>query len=188
MALGCGNNCICSIHFQFQCNSFKNSSFQFDFLQIACLFPGIDFVTIWVFKVVVPIVLMSMFVFLYIFGVLRSIFAYKLGNAIMKKLGIRYKTPSPYLESMNKFQYIWNWIKRQFIYFYNIFVWIPRQGSTKKELIVLFNRTLNSFSAYISFIYIFIMTTASEIFVCTYQPNGMYTLNESPNIFWFVYF
>jgi hypothetical protein len=129
-----------------------------------------------------------MFVLLYIFGVLRSIFAYKLGNAIMKKLGIRYKTPSPYLKSMNKFQKSWTWIKRQFVYFYNLFVWIPRQGSTKKELVVLFNRTLNSFSAYISFIYIFMMTTASEIFVCTYQPNGMYTLNESPNIFWFVNF
>eukprot|EP01080_Neovahlkampfia_damariscottae_P012581 gene12581-6401_t len=159
------------------------SSLSFDFLQLECLFPFLDFTTIWIFKVLIPLILMMSFVLFYLFGVLRSIFAYKLGNLWMKRMNIRYITPPGYSsdEKMNKII----WIKRQFIWLYNLIIWIPRQGSTRKELAQLFHRMLNSLSAYVSFIYIFIMTTASEIFDCYRQPNGLYTLQSSPNLFCF---
>ena len=159
------------------------SSFSFDFLQFDCLFPFLDFTTLWIFKVLIPLFLMLSFVVIYLFGVLRSLFAYKLGNLILKKLNIKYMTPPEYPEDNSKTTKIW--IIQQFVWLYNLIVWIPRQGSTKKELALLFNRMLNALSAYISFIYIFIMATASEIFDCYRQPNGTFTLQSSPNLFCF---
>lgn len=41
---------------------------------------------------------------------------------------------------------------------------------------------MNSYMAFLSFGFIFIMTQASQLFICTKQMDGTYTLNASPDI------
>jgi hypothetical protein len=139
---------------------------------------------LWVLKMMIPIALVLVFVFIYLMGEFRSLFAGLIGYRIVKALGIRYVTPPSFQPIMTKTQEFKIWFTRQLVWIYNVFVWIPRHKSTRRDLKIFFNRLLNTLSAYISFLYIFMMTTAAEIFVCTSQKNKSYTLNESSDILW----
>ena len=63
-------------------------------------------------------------------------------------------------------------------------IWLIRQPSSRREMKMYFNRLLNTLSAYLSFLFIFMMTNSAEIFVCTKQKNGEFTLNSSSDILW----
>ena len=133
----------------------------------------------------IPLGLIVLFIVIYIIGELRSLFARTIGYRLMKSLKIQYMRPPDFTSEMTKIQNFQTWFIRQVIWVYNVFVWIPRHTSTRRDFKILFNRLLNTLSAYISFLYIFMMTTASEIFVCTSQKNGSFTLNESADILCF---
>jgi hypothetical protein len=64
-------------------------------------------------------------------------------------------------------------------------IWTFKHVSTRYDMKIFFNKILNTLSAYISFLFIFMMTNAAEIFVCTKQKNETFTLNASPNILCF---
>jgi hypothetical protein len=132
----------------------------------------------------IPIGLVLVFVIIYFVGELRSLFAGLIGSKIVKALGIRYMKPPSFQPIMTKTQEFKIWFVRQLVWVYNVLIWVPRHKSTRRDLKIFFNRLLNTLSAYISFLYIFMMTTAAEIFVCTSQKNGSYTLNESSDILW----
>jgi hypothetical protein len=163
----------------------STSNFNFDFLATACLFRGVSFVTLWILKMLIPLGLVFGFVLLYGIAELRSLFATFIGNKIVKAFNIKYKQPPIVTQEMSKGEFLKVRIMREVIWVYNVLVWIPRHTSTRRDFKILFNRLLNTLSAYISFLYIFMMSTASEIFVCTPQKNGSYTLNESSDILCF---
>ena len=77
---------------------------------------------------------------------------------------------------------ILNFIKNIIGGIINFFIWSLTEKSSGRELIKILNRIINAFFAFLSFSFIFIMTTASEVFVCTQQPDGLFTLNSSPDI------
>jgi len=163
----------------------STSNFNFDFLATACLFRGVPYIAIWILKMLLPPALILVFIFIYLLGEFRSLFAGTIGFRIINYFGIKYKRPPDYPIESTKKEEIKIWIIRQFIWLYNLFIWIPKHKSTRRDFKILFNRILNTLSAYISFLYIFMMTTASEIFVCTSQKNGSFTLNESADILCF---
>eukprot|EP01080_Neovahlkampfia_damariscottae_P008579 gene8579-404_t len=151
----------------------------------ACLLRGVSFVPLWIVKMLIPLGLVVLFIGIYIFSELRSLFAGTIGHKIVKAMNIKYLRPPDIEPEMSKFQSFQIWFIRQIIWLYNLAIWVPRHKSTRQDFKILFNRLLNTFSAYISFLYIFMMTTASEIFVCTAQKNGSYTMNESADILCF---
>jgi hypothetical protein len=136
----------------------------------------------------IPVALVLVAIVIYFIGELRSLFAAIIGHRIVTVLNIRYRKPPSYSTVSTKLGETKIWFIRQFVWLYNVFVWIPRHKSSRRDLKIFFNRLLNTLSAYISFLYIFMMTTAAEIFVCTAQKNKSYTLNESSDILWYLYF
>ena len=63
-----------------------------------------------------PNLVLLLFLFAYIFGELRSIFAKVIGNKIMTRFGPKYLTPTPYQNEQTKNEERLVWIKRQFVW------------------------------------------------------------------------
>jgi hypothetical protein len=124
-----------------------------------------------------------LFAFAYIFGVLRSLFAKVIGYKIITAMGIKYIRPWE-TNIKSKIKKVLFLILNEVFWLINLIIWSVKQKSSFYDMKVLFNRILNSFSAYVSFLFIFMIINAAEIFVCTKQRNGSSTLNESPNILW----
>jgi hypothetical protein len=141
---------------------------------------------IWFSKMTVPLFFIVIFAIAYLLGILRSLFARFIGYNLITFLKIKYIRPIPYKRNMNRCRRFLTWSVRQIIWYHNMIIWAFKQKSSFHDFKILFNRILNSFSAYVSFLFIFMITNAAEIFVCTKQNNGSFTLNESPNILWLV--
>jgi hypothetical protein len=48
----------------------------------------------------------------------------------------------------------------------NFTLWCLKETSSMKDLLSIFNKSLNAYLAFISFTFIYIITTSSTIFVC----------------------
>jgi hypothetical protein len=57
-------------------------------------------------------------------------------------------------------------IQNVIIFIINFTLWCCKETSSVKDLVTIFNKSLNAYLAFISFSYIYIMTTTSTIFVC----------------------
>jgi hypothetical protein len=167
------------------------SNFNTDFLSPNCIFPNIDYVTLWTLQMLMPIYFLVSFGILYILLIVRSINASILSNALkLIKINITFIRPlandSVYEEETEKkrnfFTKLIRTIRNIFTTILNLFIWTIVSPSSGRELVKILNRIINGFFAFLSFSFIFIMTTASEVFVCTKQPDGVYTLNSSPDI------
>ena len=64
----------------------------------------------------------------------------------------------------------------------NFNVWCLKHGKNRIELHNFFKKIINAYLTFLTACFAFMMTTASEIFVCTNQPNGISTMNASPDI------
>jgi hypothetical protein len=140
------------------------------------------------------------FIFLYITGITRAIFAKNIGKRVAKALGIKYITPYGSKDTLDDYQRskltktqklgtlivnIVKYIVNLLIWCVNFMIWMFKETQTKQELKTFFNKVVNSYLSFISIFYIRIMTTSSQIFVCTYQPDGSWTLNKSSDLFCF---
>ena len=152
-----------------------------------------------------PFLFILAFFFLYILLVLRSIFSSIIGYKISKCLKLKYKKPiednsdsdeEVDIKKKSKiglyFKSIFRSILNNFIWLRNVIVWGIREKSTFLQLRRLFNKVLGASLSFIVFFYLRIMTTSFQIFGCDYQPNGIYTLKESPDIvcfqgIWFIF-
>ena len=166
------------------------SNFNTDFLSPNCVFPGMRYSTLWIIQMFVPIGFVISFSILYLLILLRSLIASTIGHLCLRKiLKVKYIKPhqkqddeeikSRVQKLIKKIQFLG---KNGFITTINFIIWSISQGSTKRELLKVFNSIINAILSLLSFSFIYIMTTASEVFVCTRQPNGVMTLNASPDI------
>ena len=155
-----------------------------------------------------PFIFILAFFFLYLLLVIRSEFAATIGIKISKCMKLKYKKPQESdddsdeddLEKSSKITFklikyvktIIRMIINNIIWVRNIIVWGIREKTTALELRRLFNKVIGASLSFIVFFYLRIMTTSFQIFGCDYQPNGIYTLKESPDIVcfqgvWFVF-
>jgi hypothetical protein len=179
-------------------------NFNLDFLSPQCIITTMNWQTKWALETVLPFLFLLTFILLYVCGEIRSFLANHFGKHIPIKYMAFYE--SEYDELKNEGQipedfaapfttykqkailFLKEFIligKNVLVWLRNFCVWFIKQGLTRYQMQTFRNKCINSYTAFISFTYIFIITQASTIFVCTRQPNGSYTLNESPNIFCF---
>jgi hypothetical protein len=173
------------------------SNFNFDFISPECVFPGgvLTWQIRWVIYTAVPFAFSLAFLLLYILGEIRSFIAHRIGRCVPIPYMAFYQPPKRLMDlygikKKNIKQLIifyaselWLIIKNMLVWFRNFIVWFFRQGLTRHQMQTFRNKCLNSYSTFLSFTYIFIMTQASSLFLCTTQPNGSFTLDASPNIF-----
>jgi hypothetical protein len=174
-----------SVQGTFKASSITN--FNFDFIQPECIFTNINYQTRWIFTTCIPLLFLILFVVLYIIGEIRTFFANKFGHYVTIKY-IKFKEVPIFEDTSIKttilvyfLQIIYFWIN-SFIWLRNFVVWFFKQGMTRRQMRYFLNRCVNSYMAMISFSFIYVFTSASQILVCTQQPNGQYTLNASPDI------
>jgi hypothetical protein len=165
------------------------SNFNVDFLSPNCIFPSLDYIALWIIQMMLPIAFLVCFVILYILLIIRSLFTIPIKAAINICMKIKYLKPSVKNEEEEPeknfkkvlstgFRFVGNTLK----FIVNFTIWFFTQKSTGRQFMKIFNRIINSYFAVLSFSFIFIMTTSSEIFACTKQPDGIYTLDASPDI------
>jgi hypothetical protein len=135
----------------------------------------------------VPVAFIACFTMLYFLVVLRSLIAGSIGNLIKKCLRIKFIRPlereeKPKNKILRLIIVLSYSMKNLTIYSINLVNWMLTEKSSKRELMKIFNAIINSVLSFFSFSFIYIMTTASEVFVCTKHPNGVLTLNSSPDI------
>jgi hypothetical protein len=171
------------------------SNFNTDFLSPNCIFQNMSYVSLWVLQMLLPIYFLASFGTLYVILIVRSMFATVVSKLLsLINVQIKYITPISLKkkdelgideEQIEKIPFI----KKVLVVLANILgkvanfsIWFVSQKSTGRDLVKILNRIINGYFAFLSFSFIFIMTTASEVFVCTKQTDGLYTLNGSPDI------
>jgi hypothetical protein len=169
------------------------ANFNTDFLSPQCVLPQLTWQTKWIIQTVLPFMFGVAFLVLYILGELRSLLMNRIGHLVPFKY-IAFYEPQQVAERQegtSKVQYLTKFFLKEIVliaknilvWCRNAIVWFLKQGLTRHQMQTFRNKCINSYTAFLSFTFIFIMTQASEIFVCTSQPNGSFTLNNSPNIF-----
>jgi hypothetical protein len=172
------------------------SNFNVDFLSPNCIFPGIDYIALWTLQMMMPVAFFLCFTILYILLVVRSAISIPIRAILTPCIKIKYLKPilkndeeeeeQEQEEKPKKFKKFLSNILRIFTNIVksviNFFIWSFTEKSSGRELMKIFNRIVNSYFALLSFTFIFIMTTSSEIFACTRQPDGTFTLEASPDI------
>ena len=170
------------------------ANFNTDFLSPNCIFPGMTYVSLWVLQMLMPVYFLACFSVLYTLLIIRSLFATVIGKVLnLMKVKVKYVTPivrnvyddeeeEETKKSKKIIKKITTTIKNLLALVTNIFIWTTTQKSSGRDFVKILNRIINAFFAFLSFNFIFIMTTASEVFVCTQQPDGLFTLNSSPDI------
>jgi hypothetical protein len=168
------------------------SNFNVDFLSPNCIFPEISYITLWFLQMMMPIAFFISFMILFSLLVLRSLFSIPIRALFGLCFKIRYIKPLTSSEdeddSKKKNLFVdlcgsvLRTIRNAIGFILNFTIWYFTEKSNGRELMKIFNRILNSYFAFLSFSFIFIMTTASEVFVCTRQPDGTNTLDASPDI------
>jgi hypothetical protein len=139
-------------------------------------------------KILLPFIALFFFLCLYLLVVLRSILVKFISSKLLKK--VKYITPILNKISINKDEEFkpkkLDAVKNYFIHLINLFLWFFKETSTAQELSDSFAVIINFYVEKVIFLfYIDIMTTAFQSFGCKEQPNGMWTLVASPNIFCF---
>jgi hypothetical protein len=163
------------------------SNFNTDFLSPNCVFPGMNYITLWIIQMMVPVVFIACFTTLYFLALMRSLIAGSIGNLTKRCLRIKFIRPlewekNPKNKVMKLILTLSFTLKNLTIYIFNLVNWMLSEKSSKRELMKIFNAIINSMLSLLSFSFIYIVTTASEVFVCTKHPNGVLTLNSSPDI------
>jgi hypothetical protein len=188
----------------------STANFNVDFLSPNCVFPEMDYVSLWTLQMMMPVAFFICFAALYFILLMRSFFASITKYLLSFTFQIVYFAPTskeryniddsdeeeenevdknePKSKKILKFfvkvfTKVKNFLLSIVRYIANFTIWWFTEKSSSREMMKIFNRIINSVFAFLSFTFIFIMTTASEVFVCKLQPNGLYTLSTSPNIF-----
>jgi hypothetical protein len=168
------------------------TNFNVDFLSPSCLFPTIPHFLKWILVTLLPFYFLIAFILLYILGEIRTLIVNRTGKYIKIKY-MAFREDKPY-ENKNKIKrYIVVFIRsipvtimNALIWLRNAFVWFIKAGATREQMRNFGNKIVNSYTSFLAFIYLFIMSQAALIFVCTAQPDGTSTLNASPDIICFV--
>jgi hypothetical protein len=173
-------------------NTFTAASvvnFNTDFLSPQCLFPGINYLTRWVFTLASPFIVLVGFALIYTGAEIRSVIARYTGKLFANVKYRRYYCITNYEDTS-----IWMKAKQQWtfhslscvnilLWVYNCVIWSAKAPSTRAHLKRFFNKCINGYLTFCSFSFVYIIGNASDIFVCTYQPAaGVYTLNSSTDI------
>jgi hypothetical protein len=174
------------------------TNFNTDFLSPQCIIPQMSWQTKWVIQTVLPFMFGVAFLTLYILGEIRSFILNRIGHLVPFKYWAFYEPQqideleeTKYTTSKHRYWQLVKFflgellliVKNMLVWLRNFCVWFIKQGLTRHQMQTFRNKCINSYTAFLSFTFIFIMTQASEIFVCTQQPNGQFTLNNSPDIF-----
>ncbi|KAL0487041.1 9 TM domain-containing transmembrane protein [Acrasis kona] len=178
------------------------ANFNIDFLSPQCVFPEMTFATKWVLITCVPFYFLFAFIVLYIFGLIRGVIVNRTGKYIPFKykrfkldenitlINYSHKMMEQSVRKRDKIKYkllnivggLYLMCFNVVIYSYNFSLWMIKGGVTRRQSRVFLSKIINSFTALISFLYLFIIQQASQIFVCTPQADSSLTLNASPDI------
>ncbi|KAL0483241.1 hypothetical protein AKO1_011551, partial [Acrasis kona] len=180
------------------------ANFNIDFLSPQCVFPEMTFVSKWILITCVPFYFLFAFIVLYLLGLLRAFIVNRTGKYVTLKYK-RFKME----EDLSLFRFVSerfhygsddSKFKRyryrllyalcefvlillnMLIWCYNFSLWLIKDGATRRQSRIFLNKIVNSFTALISFLYLFIIQQASQIFVCTRQADMTSTMNASPDI------
>jgi cytochrome c-type biogenesis protein CcmH/NrfF len=176
------------------------ANLNMDFLSPQCIFPEMDYFTKWTVTTLLPFYFLVIFFLLYLFGVIRA----KIINLIPQKYRIQKNylvfcedddddenenenvkmTPKMFI--LEKLGFAKILLKNMIIYFCNSCLWLVKEGGTAHELHNFGNKIINSYTAFISFMYLYIMAQLTQPLVCTQQADGSYTLNASPDVVCYV--
>jgi hypothetical protein len=152
-------------------------------------------------QISLPLWVLIGIILLYFAGTFRSLFALMIGKHIVKCLKLKYQAPYELdilekdelskLTKEEKRKRSMDGIKfsiyNAFNFVRNFLIWILREPFTFKQNQLYTYKLINAYFSFISVFFIRIMTTSSQIFVCKQQPDGRFSLNASPDIFWFVF-
>jgi hypothetical protein len=175
------------------------ANLNIDFLSPQCVFPQMNHVDKWIVITMLPFYFLGAFVLLYILGEIRALIVNRTGKLIrIKYIAFREEFIREDDDIQTK-QKVIQTIKdvvetlltlsiNLLIWCRNFCIWFIKEGATRKQMSNYRNKIINSYTAFISFTYIFIMGQASQIFVCTNQADGKATLNASPDIVCFVWY
>lgn len=171
--------------------SFVN--FNLDFLALECIFP-VRFEVRYSLSLFFPLLLLLLAILFYVLSEIRSCIAFRIG----KRLKIAYL---PFIEDPEdveaapkgkvaklKFKFglfVVNTIRKMKngrIWLRNHSAWYIQEGVTRTQMQILRDKIINAYLTFLSFAYSFLMTAASELFTCTTQLDGKYTLDSSPDI------
>jgi hypothetical protein len=164
------------------------SNFNVDFLSPNCIFPDMNYITLWVLQMMMPVAFLLCFCLIFFLVFLRSAITYPIRFMLGLCCHIKYLKPLKQgnYENQSLFKRLFGKfseaIRRFFIYSTNIFIWTWTEKSNGRQFMKIFNRIVNAYFAFLSFTFIFIITTSSEIFVCTTHPDGSQTWDSSPDI------
>jgi uncharacterized membrane protein (Fun14 family) len=150
-------------------------------------------------QISLPLWVLIGIIILYFAGTFRSLFALLIGKRIVSCLKMKYRAPYE-LDSLDKEQ-LSKLTKKEkkkrsldgfkftiynaFNFVRNFIIWILKEPFTLKQNQLYTYKLINAYFSFISVFFIRIMTTSSQIFVCKVQPDGRFSLNASPDIFWF---
>lgn len=156
-----------------------------DFLSPECVIENLRFELKWAFSLALAPVLLLSFVVFYILGEIRSCIAFRVGKVVHFKY-LAFSEDEPKQAKKNRLVKAWQnllrSVKNGCVWGINFGIWFVQQGCTRQQMKTFANKIINSYCTFLSFSYSFIITAASEIFICSSQPNGLFTLNSSPDI------
>jgi hypothetical protein len=166
-------------------------NFNTDFLSPNCIFPALDYTSIWFLKMSIPFIFLASFILLYVFLFLRSTFALTCLKIPYIKDDVASDSDDEEADDFNvkkksPIKKIWGTISGNLLsgllWLRNFTVWYFTERSTLRDFRKIYNKMYNAYLSFVSFAFMFIITTSAEIFVCDYQTNGTYTMQNSPDI------
>jgi hypothetical protein len=153
-------------------------------------------VTQWFTRIVYPLFVGITLFLIYSLAQLRSCCARVVGRKLLKRFKIKYVRPLKDEENSSsdderqdhsiksKFCLGIRTIMNGMIYLRNLLIYSMEHVSSREDMKILINKLINALSAFVNFSYISLISTAAELFVCSRQPDRLFTLNSSPDIFW----
>ncbi|KAJ5079071.1 g protein-coupled receptor-related [Anaeramoeba ignava] len=148
-------------------------NFNIDFLAVDCSFQ-FTYSEKWIVSMLLPFVLLSVLLLIYLFTFIHSKIIEKCGAGFMRKFPRFCSKPSR--KTTNKYIFPFIWIKFKISQFFT-------HGFSKEERKQLYNNLINSYTTILSFLYLFLAYKVLQIFGCSKQADGSYTFDAEPGNF-----
>ncbi|KAJ5074406.1 hypothetical protein M0811_01036 [Anaeramoeba ignava] len=146
-------------------------NFNIDFLAIDCNF-RFTFIQKWGFCMAFPFILISVLLLMYLLVFLHSKLIEKCGAGFLRKFPRFCSKPTK--QTTNKFLFPFSWVKFKISQLFT-------HGYSKEQRKMLYNNLINSYTVILSFLYLFLSYKIMQIFACSKQSEGIYTLDADPS-------
>lgn len=166
-------------------------SFNIDFLSPECIFESINYELKYIGTLMTPFLVLAGFIFIYLLGEARNLLVYLCCSRVCKKSHYVafFEISKTEEQTMRKAEKtckkIGYSIANSIIYLRNFALWFVSGVVTRKEMTVFRDNIFCSYLTFLFFAYSFLMTSATELYRCTWQPDGNLSLDLSPNILCF---